>query len=103
MKAELGQPGGNLARLLGGELNPDPRANDLGALEEVRGLVAQESQEVLGGEFAVVIAGVEVQPGPGGRLVCAGGAEMNRTGSRSLARRTRGDGFVVFHTVFFWG
>jgi hypothetical protein len=63
VEAKQGEPGSNLAGLLVGEGNPDPCADNLGLVEEVRGLLPQEGQKRGSGKLPVVVPGVEVNPG----------------------------------------
>ena len=50
MEAELGELRGDVARLLVLELDPNPVADNLREVEELRGLVLQQTKDLLGGE-----------------------------------------------------
>jgi len=50
MEAKLGQDAGDCGRLLLGELNPHPFADDLGEFKETRSFAFKESKQPLGVE-----------------------------------------------------
>jgi len=60
-KAKSGQGAGYLAGLLLGEGNPNPLANYLGDLPQVRGFVVEQLQELRGGQLAVGLSADVIQ------------------------------------------
>ena len=65
MEAKLSQPGRNLAGLLVGELNPNPRADNLGPVEKVGGGVFKSVEQLLGGQLPVYLTGSVINNRPG--------------------------------------
>ena len=60
MKPKLGEPCRNVTRLLVGELNPDPLADNLGEIEKSRCLPLEQQNDALGAQLPIRPATGEV-------------------------------------------